>query len=154
MPMRTRLIAVAAIVLIAVAGCSKTGSGTTNTSASDAVGKSIDVCSLLTTAEASQVLGATSHDGVAGDARQCHWESASGSIAILVTTPAQWDTAVAVNKTLPTFKELSGLGEAAFSSGYDIHVLKNNTDFHIGVVGTSDNVQAAITVAQKALAKL
>jgi hypothetical protein len=168
--MRFRPLIVAIVALAALAGCSKTGGSTpTNGAAPNpadaapvAGGQSMDVCSLLTTAEATAVLGKPAKDGAAHsyqNTRQCQWDAAdgAGSIAILVYIGGEkdkWQSVHDQSKIYPKFADVPGLGDAAFSNGIDLHVLKGDDMYQIGVLGIADNVQGAITVAKEALARV
>jgi hypothetical protein len=163
---------VATVVVVALVGCSK-GSGTNSTggtAAKPAAGApsggtaavgGVDPCSLITTAEASTVLGEQAKDGqphAYQSTKQCQWDSANGSIAILVYIGGQkalWQSTYNTSKAAPKFKDVSGLGDAAFTTGFDLHILKGDDMYQIGVAGPfTDNVDRATTVAKEALARV
>lgn len=166
-----RFMVLAVVALVALAGCSKSG-GTTPTAATSGnagttgaggggSGAAPDPCSLLTTDEASAILGQTAANGAPHSStgtKQCEWDASAGSIAILIWIGgwrARWQDNHDTAKTaFPTkFADVSGLGDAAYSNGIDLHILKGDDMYQIGVLGTSDAVAAATTVAQKALAR-
>lgn len=174
--MRFKTLIVAIVALAALAGCSK-GSGSTqanNSSANQAAatgtpggggggGGTIDPCSLITTQEASAVLGEPAKDGAPHSfqsTRQCQWDSANGSVAILVYIggqKARWQTTHDLAKrSFPAkFSDVPDLGDAAFSNGFDLHILKGDDMYQIGVSAPfQDDLARAITVAKKALARV
>jgi hypothetical protein len=179
--MRFRTLMIAAAVLVALAGCSKdtgtaantgpvagapTGAGTA-AGGGAAGGGSVDPCSLITTAQASTVLGAQAKDGAGHSStgtRQCQWDAASGpengSIAILVYVGAgkslwQSDHDTAKTAYASKFAEVPNLGDAAYSNGFDLQILKGSNVYQIGVSGPfTDNVARATTVAKEALANV
>jgi hypothetical protein len=168
--MRVKSLILAIAALAALAGCNDTGSNAaTGPSAkpagAGAGGGSVDPCSLLTTDQATAALGTPAKAGVPnnnGSLKQCQWDAAqgptSGSIAILVYVggqKAQWSSTVAAAKAYPKFSEVPGLGDAAFTTGFDVHVLKGDNVYQIGVAGgVGDPLSRATTVAKEALAKV
>lgn len=168
--MKSRVLIIAVIALTALSGCSKnSGSSPTNGTPVNQAGAgggnggaTIDPCSLITTAEANAVLGETAKQSPPHSfqsTKQCQWDSANGSVAILVYIggqKAQWpSTHDLAKKSFPSkFSDVSGLGDAAFSNGIDVHILKGDNMFQIGVAGPfQDRVDRAITVSKEALAR-
>jgi hypothetical protein len=169
--MKSRTLIVAAVVLAALTGCSKnSGSNPTNGTPVNQAGAgggggggaTIDPCSLLTTDEANAVLGEAAKQSPPHSfqsTKQCQWDSANGSVAILVYIGGQkanWQSTHDFAKSAyPTkFNDVSGLGDAAFSNGIDVHILKGDNMYQIGVLGPFKNqVDRAITVAKEALAR-
>jgi hypothetical protein len=176
--MRYKALIVAIVALAALVGCSNGGStsGSRNgTSANQAAGKAAgggtnnaagggggNPCSLITKDEASAVLGEQAKDGVGHSSqgtKQCQWDSANGSVAILVFIGGQkasWTQThdLAKQTYAAKFSDVSGLGDAAFSNGFDVHILKGDDMYQIGVAGPfQDKVTRAITVAKEALAR-
>jgi hypothetical protein len=161
---------VATAAVVALAGCSShpatnPTSGTAANPAAGAptkaaVGGGVDPCSLITTAQASSVLGEQAKDGAPHayqQTKQCQWDSANGSVAILVYIGGQkasWQSTHDAAKAGPKFQDVSGLGDAAFSNGFDLHILKGDDMYQIGVSGVADPLGSATTVAKEALAKV
>ena len=167
--MRFKALVVAVVALAALAGCSKGNAAKPNTpaaapgAAAPAGGGTVDPCSLLTTAEATTALGQPAKDGAPHSfqsTKQCQWDSADGSVAILVYIggqKARWQQTYDQSKSAfsAKFSDVPGLGEGAFSNGIDLHVLKGDNMYQIGVGGPfQDKVQRAITVAKEALARV
>jgi Protein of unknown function (DUF3558) len=164
--MRFKALIVAVVALAALAGCSKAKPDTPAApagAAAPAGGGTVDPCSLLTTAEATTVLGKTANAGAPHSStgtKQCQWDSADGSVAILVYIggqKARWQQTYDQSKSAfsAKFSDVPGLGEGAFSNGIDLHVLKGDNMYQIGVSGPfQDKVQRAITVAKEALARV
>jgi uncharacterized protein DUF3558 len=175
--MRFKALVVVVIALVALVGCSKNsptpdpahpaGPGTATAAANaggggGGGGGTIDPCSLITTEEATAVLGEPAKDGVPHafqQTRQCQWDSANASIAILVYLGGQkdpWPSTHDLAKSAYSakFSDVSGLGDAAFSNGIDLHILKGDDMYQIGVLGPfTDRVGKAMTVAKEALAR-
>jgi Protein of unknown function (DUF3558) len=176
--MRFKPIVVAVIALAALAGCKDNSSPTTGTAAQPANagaaaggaanaggGGAVDPCSLITTSEATAVLGKAAKDGAPHsyqNTKQCQWDVASGasydgSIAILVYIggqKTQWPSTVSLAKKSPKYSDVQGLGDAAFSNGFDLHILKGDDMYQIGVSGPFQNLlDKATTVARQALAR-
>jgi len=175
--MRYKALVVAIVAVAALVGCSNGGSTSTSTngtSANQAAGNAAgggsnntgsaggNPCSLITTGEASAVLGEQAKDGVGHSSqgtKQCQWDSANGSVAILVFIGGQkasWTQThdLAKQTYAAKFSDVSGLGDAAFSNGFDVHILKGDDMYQIGVAGPfQDKVTRAITVAKAALAR-
>ena len=155
------------VALAALAGCKDTSSQATGTGAKPAnagAAGSIDPCSLITTSEASAVLGKPAMDGAphsSKNTKQCQWDAASGpmdgSVAILIYLggqKSQWASTYDQAKKLPKFTDIQGVGDAAFSNGFDLHVLKGDDMYQIGVEGSfTDTVARATTIAKQALAR-
>jgi hypothetical protein len=169
--MRFKPLIVAVIALAALAGCKDSATPATGNAANPANagaaagGGAVDPCSLITTGEATAVLGTPAKDGAPHayqSTKQCQWDAASGptdgSVAILVYIggqKAQWPSAESVAKKAPKFAEVPGLGDAAYTTGFDLHILKGDDMYQIGVEGAfQDNVARATTLAKKALARL
>jgi hypothetical protein len=163
--MRFKALVVAVVAFAVLAGCSKAKPDTPVApagAAAPAGGGPVDPCSLLTTDEATTVLGKPAKAGAphaSQGTKQCQWDSADGSVAILVYIGGQksrWQQNhdLAKSAYAAKFSDVSGLGEGAFSNGFDLHVLKGDDMYQIGVSGPlQDNVQRAITVAKEALAR-
>jgi hypothetical protein len=165
---------VAVIVLSTIAGCQSNSSPTTGTAANPANagapaaaagGGTVDPCSLITTSQATTVVGVPMKDGAphsSQNTKQCEWDAVSGpmdgSVAILVYLggqKAQWASTRNLASKSSKFSDVQGLGDAAFSNGFDLHILKGDDMYQIGVVGPfQDNVARATTVAKEALAKV
>jgi uncharacterized protein DUF3558 len=164
--MKTRPMIVAVIVLAALLGCSKnsgssptTGNPVKPANAGAVGGGGIDPCALITTSDATAVLGEPAKDGAPHSyqsTKQCQWDAANGSVAILVYLGGQkesWPSIRDQAKRSPKYSDVQGLGDAAFSNGFDLHILKGDDMFQIGVSGPfQDPVDRATTVAKKALA--
>jgi hypothetical protein len=165
--MRFKALIVAVAALAALAGCSKGNATKPNTpapagAAVPAGAGTVDPCSLLTTDEATTVLGKTANGGAPHSStgtKQCQWDSADGSVAILVYLGGQkaiWQQTHDQTKAAYSakFADVPGIGDGAFSNGFDVHVLKGDNMYQIGVSGPfQDNLQRAITVAKEALAR-
>ena len=166
--MKFKPIIFAVIALAALAGC-KANSSTTNGSATNppnaAGGGTVDPCSLITTSEATAALGTSVTNGVPHayqNTKQCQWDAAQGpdggSVAILVYIcgqKSQWPSILAVSKQAPKFSNVQGLGDAAFTTGFDVHILKGDDMYQIGVSGPfQDQLSRATTVAKEALARV
>ena len=168
MKFKPMVVAIAAIA--ALVGCKDNSSPATgaapNPSSVGVVGGggTIDPCSLITTAEATAVLGTPAKDGAPHayqKTKQCQWDAANGpaggSVAILVYIGGQkasWSSTQALAKKLPKYSDVQGLGDAAFSNGFDLHILKGDGMYQIGVAGPfHDNVDRATTIAKEALAR-
>jgi hypothetical protein len=165
--MRFKALIVAVVALAALAGCSKGNATKPNTAAPagaaiPAGGGTVDPCSLLTTDEATTALGKPAKAGAPHSStgtKQCQWDSADGSVAILVYLggqKAKWQQTHDQSKTAypAKFADVSDLGDAAFSNGFDLHILKGDNMYQIGVAGPfQDNLQRATTVAKEALAR-
>jgi hypothetical protein len=117
----------------------------------------------ITTSEPA-VLGKPVKDGVPHSSqktKQCQWDAADGptggSVAILVYIGGQkasWSSTLTQAKMLPKYSDVQGLGDAAFSNGFDLHILKGDDMYQIGVAGPfKDNVDRATTIAKEALAR-
>jgi hypothetical protein len=161
---------VATAAVVALAGCSNhSGTNTTaGTGAKPAAGAptsaaaagGVDPCTLITTAQASTVLGEQAKDGQPHSfqsTKQCQWDSANGSVAILIWVGGKetvWQTSHDAAKAAPKFQDISGLGDAAFTTGFDVHVLKGDDVYQIGVSGVTNPLGSATTVAKEALAKV
>jgi len=166
--MRGKTFVVAIVALAALAGCSKHGDKQTNATGNGAGtnttnhGSTVDTCSLLTIDEATAALGEQAKAGVPHSSqttRQCQWDSANGSVAILVFVGGQrahWAQTYGQSKQVYStkFSDVPNLGDGAFSNGFDVHVLKGDDMYQIGVAGPfQDHVERAIAVAQEALAR-
>ena len=168
--MKFKPIVVAIIALAALAGCKDNSSPAIGNApnpanaAPAAGGGTADPCSLITTSEATAVLGKTAKDGAphsSSNTKQCQWDAADGptggSVAILVYIggqQAKWSTTTTQAKKLPKYSDVQGLGDAAYSNGFDLHILKGDNMYQIGVAGPfSDNVDRATTIAKEALAR-
>ena len=165
--MKFKPLIVAIVALAALAGCNDSGTSPTTGSAAEpanadaaGAGGTIDPCSLITTSEATAVLGEPAKNGAPHsyqNTKQCQWDSANGSVAILVYIGGQkasWSSTHDLAKRSPKFSDVQGLGDAAFSNGFDLHILKGDNMFHIGVSGPFQNqLDLATTVAKEALAR-
>jgi hypothetical protein len=167
--MKIRTLMLATAVLVALVGCSKAAGTTPGAPANPAAGAAtnggsagggVDPCSLITTAQASTVLGEPAKDGQPHaylQTKQCEWDSADGSVAILVYIGGQkaaWQNTLSGAKAAPKYQDVSGLGDAAFTTGFDLHILKGDDMYQIGVSGVTDPLGSATTVAKEALAKV
>jgi Protein of unknown function (DUF3558) len=169
--MKFKPIVVAFIVLAVLAGCQDNPSPAAGTAPNPANavpaagGGTIDPCSLITTAEATAVLGKPAKDGAphsSQNTKQCQWDAADGptggSVAILVYVGGQkasWSSTLTLAQKLPKFSDIPGLGDGAFSNGFDLHILKGDDMYQIGVAGPfQDNVVRATTIAKEALARV
>jgi hypothetical protein len=171
--MKFKLLPVAIVALTGLCGltgltgCSQdSGSNPTSAPANQAgtsagAGLTVDPCTLITTAQATAALGEQAKDGVAHayqSTQQCQWDSTNGSVAILVYVggqKAKWSSTVDLAKKSPKYSDVSNLGDAAFSNGFDLHILKGDDMYQIGVAGPfQDTVDRAITVAKQALARV
>jgi hypothetical protein len=165
--MRFKALVVTVVALAALAGCSKGNAAKPNTpagapGAAAPAGGTADPCTLLTTAEATTALGKPAKDGAPHSSqgtKQCQWDSADGSVAILVYLggqKARWQQTHDQAKSAYSakFSDVSGVGDGAFSNGFDLHILKGDDMYQIGVSGPfQDHVERAITVAKEALAR-
>ena len=167
--MRFKPLIVAVIALAALAGCKgnatpATGTAPNPANAAPAGGGPVDPCSLITTGEATAVLGTQAKDGAPHSyqsTKQCQWDAASGptdgSVAILVYIggqKAQWTSTQSLAKKSPKYADVQGIGDAAFTTGFDLHILKGDDMYQIGVAGPFQNaLDRAKTVATKALAR-
>jgi hypothetical protein len=162
----TALFSAAVVALTALAGCNHGGSKpVTGSAAKPANGgtASIDPCSLITTSEATAALGTQAKDGAPHayqSMKQCEWDAAegpvAGSVAILVYVggqKARWPSTLAAAKQSPKFSDVQGLGDAAFTTGFDLHILKGDDMYQIGVAGPKDPLDRATAVAKQALAR-
>ncbi len=169
--MKIKPMVVAVIALATLAGCNGNSSPATGTApnpgnvAPAAAGGTVDPCSLISTSDATAVLGTPAQDGVphsSQNTKQCEWDAADGStggsVAILVYIggqKAKWSSTVSQAKQLPKYSDVQGLGDGAFSNGFDLHVLKGDDMYQIGVAGSfQDNVARATTIAREALTKV
>jgi hypothetical protein len=167
--MRLKPVIIAVVALAALAGCKNSSSpnGTAAKPANNgaAGGGAVEPCSLITTDEATAVLGTPVKAGAPHSSqgtKQCQWDAASGpeggSVAILVFIGGQktrWTSTVDLAKQSPKFTDVQGIGDAAYSNGFDLHILKGDDMYQIGVVGPfPDNVARATTVAKEALARV
>ena len=166
--MRFKSLIVVVIALAALAGCKDSSSPATGSGAKPAnagAAGTVDPCSLITTSEATAVLGTPAKDGAPHsfqNTKQCQWDAAKGptdgSVAILVYIVGQksnWASTHDAAKLSPKFSDVQGLGDAAFSNGFDLHILKGDDMYQIGVAGPfQDSVDRATTVAKEALARV
>ena len=166
--MKLKPVVVALITLSALAGCHGNSSPATGSAAKPAdagPAGTVDPCSLITTSQATAVLGTPAKDGephAFQSTRQCEWDavngSTDGSVAILVYVggqKAKWPSTHDQAKRLPKFSDVQGLGDAAFSNGFDLHILNGDDMYQIGVAGPfQDPLDRATTVAKQALAKV
>src|SRR5262245_35511457 len=106
--MRFKALAITIIALGALAGCSAKSTPPPNpatvpgTAAAAAKGATIDPCSLITTDEATVVLGELAKNGAPHSfqsTQQCQWDSANGSVAILVYIGGQKDLWASTHNT-------------------------------------------------------
>jgi hypothetical protein len=169
--MKSRLIVVTIVALAALAGCKANsspapGAAPNPSNVAPAVGGgTVDPCSLITTSEATAVLGAPAKDGAphsSQNTKQCQWDAAEGatggSVAILIYVggqKAKWSSTMTQAQKLPKYSDIQGLGDGAFSNGFDLHILKGDDMYQIGVAGPfQDNVDRATTIAKEALARV
>jgi hypothetical protein len=171
--MKYKPLIVAIIALAALAGCSKSNASNPATGSAQQPanaaggggggGGGVDPCSLITTSEATAALGTAAKDGAPHSSqgtKQCEWDAQSGptdgSVAILVYIGGQkahWQTTVDAAKKAPKYSDVPGLGEAAFTTGFDLHILKGDDMYQIGVAGPPNPLDRATTVAKQALAR-
>jgi glucose/arabinose dehydrogenase len=167
--MKLKPLILAIIALAALAACKSGGANPTTAAPAkpanaNAPAASLDACTLLTTEEATAVLGSPVKKGAPHSYQQtvqCQWDAvkgpADGSVAILVWIGGQkdqWSSTESAAKASKKFSEVSGLGDAAFSNGFDLHILKGDNMYQIGVAGPfTNNVDRATDVAKKALAR-
>src|SRR5215467_2341196 len=143
--MRLRFFMLATAVVVALAGCSShsatnptSGTAAKPAAGAPAGGGGVDPCSLITTAQATSVLGEPAKNGAPHaymQTKQCQWDSANGSVAILVYIGGQkasWQSTHDAAKAGPKFQDVSGLGDAAFTNGFDLHILKGDDMYQIG----------------------
>jgi hypothetical protein len=161
------MMMVLTVAFATLTGCSKNSNPSPTAQTTDGrpgASTRVDACSLLTTAEATAVLGEQSADAKPGggglpNASQCEWNAVSGdaSIAILIWIGGQkaaWANIVATSKQTLNYADVPGLGDAAFSNGIDLHILKGDNMYQIGVLASGDKIAEATAVAQKALARV
>ena len=166
--MKFKPAVVALVALTALAGCKGNSSPANGSAAKPAdagAAATVDPCALITTSEATTVLGTPAMDGAPHSfqsTKQCEWDavkgSTDGSVAILVYIGGQkslWTSTHDQAKRSPKFSDVQGLGDAAFSNGFDLHILKGDNMYQIGVSGPfQDPLDRATTVAKKALARV
>jgi hypothetical protein len=175
-PIRTTRITVVLIAALAAA-CTSSASGSPAASAADGAGgtgsssqpaagnggsaTSTAACSLLTTAEIQQALGAPMKDGVLQtgnpDQASCEWDGQDDdtlSIGVIVQPydDTIWQAMASSSQASP----VSGIGEAAYKGwphAGDLSVKQAGHEIDVGIVDFKDN-QPKVDAAALTLAKL
>lgn len=158
------LVLTAVVVLAACSKSSPSPNAGSTTSASTSTATLPLACSLLTQAEAAQVLGDGAMLKQNPKGNECALETDSkavlGSVTIAVRETKDWDaTKAMMMKSDKSAKQLTGIGEDAFSVMNGVSILAKKGGVTIQVTSMINHApmkgdQATLFVAQRAASRL